>query len=182
MHSRFGSITWTNRSIHLSAVTIASKHSVLATHSSSYLDQMSWYLSNLQIIHPDAMFHPYNHLALHFPHSSTEPHSAIVKLKASRSSVMVSHSTWGQHSQTKIHKQKLQTIMQSPVYENLMSMWPFRKKNTFNFRFLENLHWGFCSSYNLKHFGMGSGLGPEITILINFILPVPLVKRLQKNV
>ena len=52
----------------VSAVNIASKHSVSKSRSFDYLDQMSQYLSGLQVMHPDATFHPYHHLALHLPH------------------------------------------------------------------------------------------------------------------
>ena len=52
----------------ISAVTIASKHSVSKSRSFDYLDQMSQYLSGLQVMHPDATFHPHHHLALHLPH------------------------------------------------------------------------------------------------------------------
>ena len=48
----------------VSTVIMLSKHSV----SKSHADQMTHYLSDLQIVHPNANFHLYHYLSLHMPY------------------------------------------------------------------------------------------------------------------
>jgi hypothetical protein len=49
----------------LSAVTIASSHSMSLTLANSYLQHMQAYLAGLKTLFPEYRFHPNHHLALH---------------------------------------------------------------------------------------------------------------------
>lgn len=52
----------------VSAVLLACKRTTSESRSSDFLDQMSLYLSDLQIVHTDANYRPYHHLSMHLPH------------------------------------------------------------------------------------------------------------------
>jgi len=52
----------------VSAVMLACKRTASERRSRDFLQCITDYLTKLQILHPDASYRPYHHLAMHLPH------------------------------------------------------------------------------------------------------------------
>ena len=52
----------------VSAVMLACKRTASERRSRDFLQCITDYLTKLQILHPDASYCPYHHLAMHLPH------------------------------------------------------------------------------------------------------------------